>query len=134
MVSKASEDLPEPLRPVMTVRLLRGISTSMFLRLCWRAPCTVICFSIGKPKQERTDIYCHPIRGGGAMRSEGALMQSDSLISRYVEDEASLICKNWRLRADSKIWPKLSYHRLGPVVEVVVDCWQIVWPHETSAH
>src|SRR5579859_1387005 len=67
MVSKASEDLPEPLRPVMTVRLLRGISTSMFLRLCWRAPCTVICFSIGKPKQERTDIYCRVIRGGRAM-------------------------------------------------------------------
>src|SRR5450432_862681 len=42
MVSKANEDLPEPLRPVMTVRVLRGISTSMFLRLCWRAPRTVI--------------------------------------------------------------------------------------------
>src|ERR1700674_2694023 len=42
MVSKASEDLPDPLKPVMTVRLLRGISTSMFLRLCWRAPRTEI--------------------------------------------------------------------------------------------
>src|SRR6266851_2085044 len=38
MVSKASEDLPEPERPVMTVREFRGISTLMFLRLCWRAP------------------------------------------------------------------------------------------------
>src|ERR1700736_2810408 len=46
MVSKASEDFPEPLRPVMTVKLLRGISTSMFLRLCWRAPCTLIRSSI----------------------------------------------------------------------------------------
>src|SRR6267378_2704873 len=100
MVSKASEDLPEPLRPVITVRLLRGISTSMFLRLCWRAPCTVICFSIGKPKQERTDIYCHPIRGGGAMRAdEHSCLCSlpPCLISRYVEDEESLICKNWGL-------------------------------------
>src|SRR5882762_10104505 len=42
MVSKANEDLPEPLRPVITVRVLRGISTSMFLRLCWRAPRTVM--------------------------------------------------------------------------------------------
>ena len=42
MVSKASEDLPEPLSPVTTVSVLRGISTSMFLRLCWRAPRTEI--------------------------------------------------------------------------------------------
>src|SRR5882724_4312901 len=40
MVSKAREDLPEPERPVITVRELRGISTLMFLRLCWRAPRT----------------------------------------------------------------------------------------------
>src|SRR5438270_3677740 len=42
MVSKAREDLPEPLSPVITVRVLRGISTETFLRLCWRAPRTVI--------------------------------------------------------------------------------------------
>src|SRR5581483_11885047 len=42
IVSKAREDLPDPLRPVITVRVLRGISTSMFLRLCWRAPRTEI--------------------------------------------------------------------------------------------
>src|SRR5579872_3075179 len=38
MVSKANEDLPEPDRPVMTVRVFRGISRLMFLRLCCRAP------------------------------------------------------------------------------------------------
>src|SRR5206468_12312311 len=38
MVSKAREDLPDPLRPVMTTSLSRGISTSRFLRLCSRAP------------------------------------------------------------------------------------------------
>src|SRR5215469_10791547 len=38
MVSKASEDLPEPDRPVKTTSRSRGISTSMFLRLCSRAP------------------------------------------------------------------------------------------------
>src|SRR5215469_8987267 len=42
MVSKAREDLPEPLRPVMTVKVLRGISTEMFFKLCWRAPRTVM--------------------------------------------------------------------------------------------
>src|SRR2546422_472355 len=40
MVSKASEDLPDPESPVMTVRAFRGISTVMFLRLCSRAPRT----------------------------------------------------------------------------------------------
>ena len=38
MVSKASEDLPEPLTPVTTVRALCGMSTSMDLRLWVRAP------------------------------------------------------------------------------------------------
>src|ERR687893_336720 len=42
MVSKAREDLPEPESPVITVRRSRGISTLTFLRLCWRAPRTVI--------------------------------------------------------------------------------------------
>jgi len=42
MVSKASEDFPDPLRPVMTVSEFRGISTSIFFRLCWRAPRTEI--------------------------------------------------------------------------------------------
>src|SRR5882757_3071909 len=40
MVSKASEDFPEPLSPVITVSVFRGISTLMFFRLCWRAPRT----------------------------------------------------------------------------------------------
>src|SRR5208282_1712910 len=38
MVSKASEDLPEPDGPVTTVNVFRGISRLMFFRLCWRAP------------------------------------------------------------------------------------------------
>src|SRR5437870_5482091 len=42
MVSKASDDLPEPLRPVTTTRLSRGISSEMFLRLWTRAPCTAM--------------------------------------------------------------------------------------------
>src|SRR6185312_6966036 len=45
MVSKASEDLPEPERPVSTVSVSRGISTSTFLRLCSRAPRMEMFFS-----------------------------------------------------------------------------------------
>src|SRR5258707_9294622 len=40
MVSKASEDFPEPLTPVTTVMALCGISTLIFLRLWTRAPRT----------------------------------------------------------------------------------------------
>src|SRR3954463_3955695 len=40
MVSNASEDLPEPLRPVMTTSESRGSSTVTSLRLCSRAPAT----------------------------------------------------------------------------------------------
>src|SRR5471032_765017 len=42
MVSKAKEDLPEPDRPVNTTSWSRGIATSMFLRLCSRAPWLVL--------------------------------------------------------------------------------------------
>jgi hypothetical protein len=38
MVSKASEDLPDPDRPVNTTSESRGRSTSIFFRLCSRAP------------------------------------------------------------------------------------------------
>src|SRR3979411_3091629 len=38
MVSKASEDFPEPDSPVNTTSWSRGISRSTFLRLCSRAP------------------------------------------------------------------------------------------------
>src|SRR6185503_18182216 len=42
MVSKARDDLPEPDRPVITVKRSRGMSTLMFFRLCWRAPLTLM--------------------------------------------------------------------------------------------
>src|ERR1700735_2673274 len=42
MVSNASDDFPEPDRPVNTTSLSRGISRSTFLRLCSRAPRMVI--------------------------------------------------------------------------------------------
>src|SRR6266508_725928 len=42
MVSNASDDFPEPERPVKTIRRSRGSSRSTFLRLCSRAPRMVI--------------------------------------------------------------------------------------------
>src|SRR6476620_8287159 len=47
MVSKARDDLPDPDRPVMTVRLSRAMSTFTALRLCSLAPRTEIWVSIG---------------------------------------------------------------------------------------
>src|SRR5918999_4037826 len=41
MVSKASEDLPDPDRPVKTMSESRGRSSETFLRLCSRAPRTM---------------------------------------------------------------------------------------------
>src|SRR6266576_3803069 len=41
IVSNASDDFPEPDSPVNTTRAFRGSSTSMFLRLCSRAPRTM---------------------------------------------------------------------------------------------
>src|SRR5215210_544555 len=46
MVSKARLDLPEPDSPVITVRLSRGMSTEIPLRLCSRAPRTLMWVSI----------------------------------------------------------------------------------------
>src|SRR5688572_12765669 len=60
MVSKASEDLPEPESPVITTSLSRGISMSTFLRLCSRAPRTRI-WSFGI----RTADYRTSVRSGG---------------------------------------------------------------------
>src|ERR1700733_13403400 len=66
MVSKAREDLPDPLRPVITVKLLRGISTSMFLRLCWRAPRTeILVMAIDR---ERDALQCPSVMWTGPRR------------------------------------------------------------------
>src|ERR1044071_9611585 len=56
MVSKASEDFPEPLTPVTTVIWFMGIENEMFLRLLTRAPSTSIASWVMLiPMQSRTD-------------------------------------------------------------------------------
>src|SRR5256714_13632730 len=47
MVSKASDDLPDPDRPVKTISLSRGSSMLTFLRLCSRAPRTISVSDMG---------------------------------------------------------------------------------------
>src|SRR6267143_4546284 len=46
MVSNASDDLPDPDRPVNTTNLSRGIDSVTFLRLCSRAP-RIVIWSVG---------------------------------------------------------------------------------------
>src|SRR2546422_8855213 len=81
MVSKASEDFPEPDRPVMTTSRSRGISTSMSLRLCSRAPRIAITRASGQARSRlwskrsfmgpanvvRTSAFCQP--GGGIVEN-----------------------------------------------------------------
>src|SRR6266436_6875132 len=71
MVSKAREDLPDPERPVITVRELRGISTLMFLRLCWRAP--------------RTTSFVRPMIPTALPPQEPCLLQAGLAHSGYTE-------------------------------------------------
>src|SRR5690349_15553325 len=73
MVSKAREDLPEPERPVITVKRSRGMSTFMFLRLCWRAPFTLMrSMAIAKTRHSNGRIFAPQ-----AKRSSGARQSTD---------------------------------------------------------
>src|SRR5215470_13192957 len=67
MVSKASEDFPEPETPVTTVSALCGISTSMSLRLCTRAPRTMML----------SLETCVDIEGSGCSCPAGIQMPAD---------------------------------------------------------
>src|SRR2546422_3665665 len=53
-VSKASEDLPEPERPVITTSRSRGISTSTLFKLCSRAPRTTMLWRPAGRSEEHT--------------------------------------------------------------------------------
>src|SRR5215213_218602 len=84
MVSNASDDLPEPDRPVMTTSASRGSATVTSLRLCSRAPETTIWACRDTPssvRNARTDLsntrsgalaLCGRLRiGSDPSRSEG---------------------------------------------------------------
>src|SRR5205085_7871836 len=81
----ASDDLPDPDKPVMTTSLWRGMSTSMFLRLCTRTPRTAIhSWDIGNPHhipspcyRSRTNDYTR-----GSAQAFGRLLGSDVRLAR----------------------------------------------------
>jgi len=50
----------------MTVRLLRGISTSIFFRLCWRAPLHRDPVQHNKFYERKAILYCHAACAGSA--------------------------------------------------------------------
>src|SRR3982751_5277437 len=92
IVSNARELFPEPLKPVITVKVLRGISTLTFLRLCWRAPCTEIRSSI-----EGVHPYC-PI----LVQRKAEWHPKNELWRRISENcpsaKSSLLRSRWRRR------------------------------------
>src|SRR6185312_7462720 len=57
MVSKASEDFPEPDRPVNTIMASRGRSRSTLRRLCSRAPFTTRRDKSGRTISVDTDCF-----------------------------------------------------------------------------
>src|SRR3954466_3811038 len=82
MVSKASDDLPEPDSPVITTSLWRGMSTSTFLRLCTRAP--------------RTEIHSWAINEDwGALTRTQALWQSTIVARRCRKAQPELGIRDW---------------------------------------
>src|SRR5204863_4942646 len=86
MVSKASEDLPDPLTPVMTTNLLRGTTTSMFLRLCSRAPRMTMdsmCWDANSAVAEGVPASraAVPAAGGAASRRPCSLHRVEQPIS-----------------------------------------------------
>src|SRR3972149_9768528 len=58
MVSKASDDFPDPESPVITTNLSRGISTLIFFKLCTLAPLTIILLGI---KLHKNSDYYTPL-------------------------------------------------------------------------
>src|SRR3954463_5956022 len=66
MVSKASDDLPDPLTPVITMSERGGSVTSTFFRLCVRAPRTTICPLVSA-------IYVENSGGTGTLHGSAAV-------------------------------------------------------------
>src|SRR5215467_12382050 len=90
MVSKASDDLPEPLSPVITVSVLRGISTEIFFKLCWRAPRTVMLLIAMGPL---------PTWFGAAADTSAKHKGTDTVRSRRVNTQLYSVSYCWHTRA-----------------------------------
>src|SRR6185437_6595267 len=72
MVSNASEDLPEPDRPVNTTSWSRGMATSTFLRLCSRAPRMAMVRASRAGWRGRSGIRLERSKNGSVLPVRGA--------------------------------------------------------------
>src|SRR6266404_4067147 len=92
MVSKASEDFPLPLGPVMTVNFPSGRSRSIPLRLFWRAP----------------RISTQPRAGDAVRQGFSAVVEptGDYLIGRT---------RSQIFGVENNVIPRLAQHAEGPL-------------------
>src|SRR6184192_2143327 len=97
MVSNASEDLPDPESPVMTVKVFRGISTLMFFRLCCRAPRITSCsgpyeFVVRRDGRQEPSIWSESAPSRRSLPAAGtACLCSQALeLSSYTEPTLTL--------------------------------------------
>src|SRR5436305_3365602 len=94
MVSKASDDLPEPLRPVMTTSLSRGISSVRFLRLCSRAPPILIkSFAMDRDFLDQS-IHQHSRNNAGWEEGSGGIAGNATSRSRIVRKSHQADCQS----------------------------------------
>src|SRR4051812_10313985 len=106
MVSKASEDLPEPERPVMTTSESRGSSTVTSLRLCSRAPATTM--------DSWRDIT-PPGFYGGARRNDANRCSFPALSGREQPGVLELGAQVRHERVDAEILPGHAGEQLARV-------------------
>src|SRR5581483_12103985 len=98
MVSKASVLLPEPERPVITTSLSRGMVTSIFFRLCSRAPLTMIASRGTRRLLGRAYLGSHLAMYASVAVPVGAGAASEPANGRGAEDDG-------RLRSVPPVYP-----------------------------
>src|SRR4051794_21527755 len=107
MVSKASEDLPEPLKPVMTTSLSRGILSVRFLRLCSRAP-PILMKPLLTDSQFRHQTIGKP--NTKAFGAKGVAVRSEILLS-----DRKTVENHPRKKGNFKPPENLRFHFAGEV-------------------
>src|SRR4051812_34725343 len=110
MVSKASEDLPEPDRPVNTTSWSRGISTSTFLRLCSRAPRIAITRLSGRLRLLSKRLF---IRSVGAVDGSVRPRLPPCGLTERSENAANFpVCGKQNHKCRGGEWPTLLSRQL----------------------
>src|SRR5438034_1100552 len=90
MVSKARDDLPEPLKPVTTTSLSRGMLSDRFLRLCCRAP-PILMNSLPMLANRASTLFDHLTTSAAAWKelvepgSQARKVRASQFIAGYLE-------------------------------------------------